>query len=358
MSMNQENEVPIRLPGIIEGSELEQKLAENLKIQAAVPPPPSQEKGAGHPGYYRRPLAYVSNFMSHTVSMIEIPTKSKILDIPVGSYPYGITISPDRRFVYVSNMGDESLSVISTRINQVVHTINLNTDSFTAARPNGVKVSPDGRWIYVVNETTHNISVVDAIHKQVVTEVSLPNGSAPLELDITADGRLAFVTLSDYETKKVAVVDLKVNLPLKYIDVGRIPIGIAVARRNTLALAANSNSYTLSAINTIIAEASPNDIDLDRGVPWHVVFNFCENIAYVSNYAADYVEVVDVFSHLQIGTITVEQLPKGMALTADGRFLVVCNSGSNTVSIIDTRISESIATVPAGVWPQYAAILN
>jgi YVTN family beta-propeller protein len=133
-------------------------------------------------------------------------------------------------------MGDNSLSVISTRTNQVVHTVHLNAGSFPAVRPNGVKVSPDGKFIYVANETSHNLSVVDTKQMQVVTTVALPDGSSPVQLDITDDG--------------------------------------------------------------------------------------------------------------------------GLALTADGRLLVVCNAGDNTVSIIDTSSSEVIGTIPTGLWPQYAVILN
>jgi len=362
--MKNESKMCIRPPAIGE-SKLEQKLAEQLRIRekTVVPPRPQQGKDARYhkyPRYYRRPLAYVTNFMEKTVSLLEIPTRSKILDISVGPYPYGIDISSDQRFIYVSNMGDNSLSVICTRINQVVHTIHLNTVSFPADRPNGVKVSPDGRFIYVANETSHNLSVVDAKHMQVVTVVELPDGSAPVQLDISNDGRLAFVTLRDCESKNVAVVDLKVNLPIKYINVGFGPVGIAAARRNPLVLTTSSYNYSMSAINTILAESSPNDIALGIGVYWDVVFNRSDSIAYVSDYAdgANCVKMVDVFSHQQTGKIIVGKLPKGLALSADGRLLVVCNAGDNTVSVIDTSSNQVMYAILAGTWPQYAAILN
>ena len=356
--MDSEHEELIRPPRVIEASKKPGE--EAVSAGSSHPNQLQNDRQAGYHKYHPRPLAYVTNFMDKTVSLIEISSRSKILDIPVGSYPYGIDISSDQRFVYVSNMGDNSLSVISTRSNQVVYTVHLNTDSFSAARPNGVKVSPNGKFVYAANEISHNLSVVDTKQMQVVTAVALPDGSAPVQLDITGDGRLAFVTLKNFESKNVAIVDLKINLPIKYINVGFGPVGIAAARQNPLALTANSNSFSLSVISTILAESSPNDIALDKGVNWDVVLNRNDSIAYVSDYAggANCVKIVDVFSHQQTGKIIAGQLPKGLALTADGRFLVVCNAGDNTVSIIDTSSSEVIAAIPTGLWPQYAAILN
>ena len=146
-------------------------------------------------GYGRRPLSYVTNNSSNTVSLLEIPSGQKILDIPVGSKPYGIDISPDKEFIYVANSGDATLSIISARSNQVVHTISLNTDSFPASYSYWVKVSADGRFIYVTNRNSDNISVVDAKQREVITEIFFPYAANPLKLGIAVEGKLAYVTL-------------------------------------------------------------------------------------------------------------------------------------------------------------------
>ncbi len=158
---------------------------------------------------------------------------------------------------------------------------------------------------------------------------------------------------------QVAVVDLKVNLPIKYIDVGKGPIGIAINKRNSLALAANSDSGSncLSVINTGIAGASPDTIAAGSN-PIDVILSPHGNTAYVSNSNDNNIGVVDVFSHQQTAAIPVGSYPYGLALTGDGRFLVASNCYSHTVSIIDPRFLEVIATVAVNENPQYIAILN
>lgn len=354
MIEHSENEFQIAAPDTFAGKEINAEAREKPEGEApAWGSPPSAQCVC-----CRRALAYVTNNSSNTVSLVEIPTGRKVLDISVGSKPYGIDISPDREFVYVANSDDATLSVISTRSNQVAQTIALNTPSFSAAFSYWVKVSSDGSLIYVTNKLSNNISIVDANQKEVVAEIPLPVGTAPLKLGITAGSRLGFVTL--FDTAQVAVVDLAVNLPVKYIDVGKEPSGISVSRNNSLILSVNSSGSSLSAIDPLLAEASPNTIAV--GDPADVIFDPYDNIAYVSSWGANDSEgnvgIVDVFSHRQIATILVGINPKGLALTADGRFLVVSNLGEATVSIIDTKIRTVIATAPVGEAPEFIAVLN
>lgn len=355
MSMYNDNEVLIKPPGIIAGSKLDQEITELLRKKSLEDKTRRKDiEQPAYPRHYLAPLAYVTNFMDNTVSVIEIRTGLKVMDIPVGNRPYGIAISPDQKFVYVANMDDATLSIISTRKNRVVNTIDLNTP-FSTDNPLGVKVSPCGKLIYVAGFLSSNILVVNAYLQQVVAEVPLPEGTGPYVLDITADNRLAYVTL--LLVNKVAVVDLNANLSVKFIDVGNWPSEITIAKRNSLALVVNDESNSLSAINTIIAEASPNTIDLNAR-PADVVLSARGNIAYVSNWDDSNVEIVDVFTHSKTGSIPVDDRPYRLALTADDRFLVVSNRLSDTVTIIDTRKREVKGTATAGYHPAFIVILN
>lgn len=350
----------VKPPGIIAGSKMDQEITELLRKKSRAVKTREKEITQGessqnrHHRHYNKPLAYVTNFIDNTVSVVEIRTGQKLMDIPVGGCPYGIDISPDQKYVYAANMNDATLSVISTRKNWVINTIDLNKTPFSADSPIGVKVSPNGKFIYVAGFESNNLLVISAHHQQVVAEVPLPEGTAPYDIDITADGRLAYVTL--LYVGKVAAVDLKVNLAVKFIDVEKWPIGIAIAKRKSLAMVANQESKNLSAINTVIAEASPNTIAVNG--PGDVVLSTRGNIAYVSNWDDSNIGIIDVFFHQQIGNIPLADRPDRLALTADDKFLVVSNKLSNTVSIIDTRIREVTATATVGYHPAFIAILN
>ena len=76
--------------------------------------------------------------------------------IPVGSYPWGIAVSPNGQYVYVANQGDSSVSVINTASNTVTATIPVGST------PRGIAVSPNGQYVYVTNFGSNTVSVLYA----------------------------------------------------------------------------------------------------------------------------------------------------------------------------------------------------
>ena len=49
------------------------------------------------------PFAYISNFTSNTVSVIDTASNTVTATVAVGTDPYGVAVSPDGARVYVTN---------------------------------------------------------------------------------------------------------------------------------------------------------------------------------------------------------------------------------------------------------------
>jgi YVTN family beta-propeller protein len=82
---------------------------------------------------------YLVNNHSNKVDIYGIPEKALIGSIPVGLVPLSGAISMDGAFLYVTNQGNSSLSVIDLSTKTVVQTVTL------PAAPQGVEVGADGR---------------------------------------------------------------------------------------------------------------------------------------------------------------------------------------------------------------------
>ena len=91
------------------------------------------------------PFAYITNFGSTTVSVIDTATNTVTATIGGFDYPEGVAVSPDGTKVYVANEGNSTVSVINTTTNKVTATVNVGTNPF------GVAVTPDGTKVYVTN---------------------------------------------------------------------------------------------------------------------------------------------------------------------------------------------------------------
>jgi YVTN family beta-propeller protein len=66
--------------------------------------------------------AYVANYRSDTVSVINTATHAVVDTINVGSFPQAIAVSPDGAFTYVANVNSSNVSVIDTATRTVVGT--------------------------------------------------------------------------------------------------------------------------------------------------------------------------------------------------------------------------------------------
>jgi YVTN family beta-propeller protein len=74
--------------------------------------------------------------------------------VAVGRSPRGIAANPGGTLVYAANMYDDTISVIDTGSNTVLHTLTAGDGAYDVA------VSPDGKDLYVTNAFEGTVSVL------------------------------------------------------------------------------------------------------------------------------------------------------------------------------------------------------
>ena len=124
-----------------------------------------------------------------TVSVIDANTNAIVAAIPVGRGCWcvgadGITVSPDGANVYVTNDGDDTVSIIDTTVNAVIGTVGISD-------PAALAVSPDGTRLYALSGfNPATVHVVDTSTRAILASVPLgvvqaygmaltPDGSRP-----------------------------------------------------------------------------------------------------------------------------------------------------------------------------------
>ncbi len=96
-----------------------------------------------------------------SVSVVHLDGKSPVREIQLGLHSSGIAVSPNGRYVVVTNAGSDTLSVIDTRSDQIVETLwaKSNPADLFGASPNALVFSPSGDTLYVANGTQNAIAV-------------------------------------------------------------------------------------------------------------------------------------------------------------------------------------------------------
>ncbi len=153
-------------------------------------------------------FVYVSNYGGNTVSVIDTATNKVVgAAIRVGSTPGGMAVTGNRLFV--ANTGDDTVSVIDTSTNKVVGTAIRVGDG-----PTGVMVSPDGSIAYVANSAEGTVTVIDTATNTVIDTSPGLSGVQPLivgdnPIQIAVHGTRLYVANTGDAT--VSLIDITAN---------------------------------------------------------------------------------------------------------------------------------------------------
>jgi YVTN family beta-propeller protein len=170
----------------------------------------------------------------------------------------------------------------------------------------------------------------------------------------------------------VSVVDTKTNLVTKSVPVGVYPVGVAVNPAGTRVYVTNAGNFTVSVINAASNEVVPvNDPDnpgktvsyIYKGVglaPWGIAVNPSGTSVYVANSGSDSVSVIDTASNTVTSIVSVGKTPYGVAVNPTGSRVYVTNYQGNNVSVIDAvtnKLDDKLTNpVPVGRNPYGIAV--
>jgi YVTN family beta-propeller protein len=100
------------------------------------------------------------------------------------------------QFVYVSNGNNDNISVIDAKQNKVVESIELKLDErlggLKGVIPFGLTISPDQKRLYVAEAGINAVAVIDLDSKKVLGHI--PTGWFPSKLKVTPDGKQLIVS--------------------------------------------------------------------------------------------------------------------------------------------------------------------
>jgi len=119
--------------------------------------------------------------------------------------PWGVVITPDKSKIFLTTAGSQSVTVIDvprllttvrTRRQSFANDLSASADYVTARilvghNPRGVALSPDGTRLYVANRLDDTLSVIDTKAEKVISTIDL---GGPKNIDVLRRGERLFYT--------------------------------------------------------------------------------------------------------------------------------------------------------------------
>ena len=143
-----------------------------------------------------------------------------VLTLRRGAAPQDVKLSPDGKVFYVADMSSNGVWLVdgtSLRVLRFMH---------TGAGAHGLYPSRDARYLYVTNRGEGSISVVSFKTQKIVKTWRIPGGGSPDMGNVSADGKVLW--LSGRWNGVVYAIDTATGRLLAKIPVGAGPHGLCV----------------------------------------------------------------------------------------------------------------------------------
>jgi len=161
----------------------------------------------------------VTNWCSWDLSVISTRKGREVRRISIGAYPRGIAVAPSGRAAYVAVMGGSEVVRVDLRTWK-------SRRIGVGYGPRAEALSPSGRFLYVSLNAEGRVAKVDVWRGVVRARVA--TGSAPRSLTISPDGKALYV--ANYESGTVTKLRTSDMSTLQTISACFHPIGITYDR--------------------------------------------------------------------------------------------------------------------------------
>ncbi len=260
--------------------------------------------------------------------------QSERKDIPVGKGPDALFLTPDEEYLYVANVEDTLVSVISTREDRTVRTIGSMKYPWGFAaleHSNEVAISTYGGEIVIVDYQTHHVT-------------RRTNLNQPLGGITSFDGSMYVVLTDSNRVTRIDAASLE-RIETYPTDLG--PDGIAISPDGFRLYVANTLSGTISVIDTRSHVTRPLVVG---GKPELVHLSDDGRFVFVSNFTLNKLHILSASADTVLHEIKGLNGPEEARMEYD-RILYVVNYEDSKILTFDSTWTQTPGTYHSGKNP-------
>jgi YVTN family beta-propeller protein len=288
----------------------------------------------------------VNQFVTPAGTLVELPNMR----------PLALALSPDGRLLVTAGLTHE-LVVVDPATGKILQHVPLPSDTAQEPAPvsteiispdgkaqisfTGLVFSPDGSRIYLSNVNGDiKVFTVQPDHKIApLFSIPLPPANAPLRvaeipagIAVSPAGKKIYVALN--LSNRLAELDAATGRVLRMWDVGVAPFDVKLA------------GHRIYVSNWGGRRPDAGSVTGPAGHGTHVRV---DPVRYIASEGS--VSIIELNTNIEHRTSNIELLTGlhagALALSPNGRWLVVANAGSDTLSVIDTHTDQIVETICA-----------
>jgi len=305
---------------------------------------------------------------------IPLPTGKWITPIgnhvSAGSFPTTLALSPNGKFVVASSLGSRcQLTVFDTQDGRELSKLVINGKSPAPGGRNaglyvGLAFSPSGTEIYASRGSDHRVGVYSIDDNGKVADTGFTI-DAEYAAGVAVDSEHVFVAANHADPKNQMrgwISIAKTGTPAsKRVSLPGYPLAVCVVGGK--AYVSSEQDSALFYVDPL-GSFPPYRIPVGSN-PSHITPNRDKSRLFVSNSGSDTLSVVDTASNKVVDSILLRPggaralpsaTPLGSALHPDGKTLFVALADLNAVAVVDTAKGDVRGYIPTGWYPTAVAV--
>jgi YVTN family beta-propeller protein len=305
--------------------------------------------------------------------VIDAENNRIVATIPVHRLPSFVGVDPTGHRAYVANSGSNTISILDLDRRREIAVAG------TGEQPDVVRISPDGRSLVVTNRGSNSVSIFDVTPYNTAEtreppphlRVAYPGCPGASDAVILPDSSKAFIACSSgHQVMAVSLAAppgssaarqnpaLMTDHMLTLLDVGKIPVHLAMKPDGGEIFVSNFGSDSISEISTTTNEVGGTYTIGSR--PVYGIVSRDNGTLWVANFGADSIALYSIDDgRVEPIGIHTGSAPDALAFSDDEHLLLAADAHSGDVAVIrtaGTALPTLFTMLPAGNSPNAIAV--
>ena len=279
---------------------------------------------------------YISNYLSHSISIIDYETLEMEREIVLDNniYPHHFCVDEDEGKIYIPSLVNGTLYEVDIISGKILNSISVGGSLS--------QIFMHGDELFVSNEDTNSIYI---INKYTLESISMSSvDDMPHGLGYDQKNNKLYVPCIN----SIICIDIENKIIYKKIDTDFKAWHLEVDEKK--------KEIYVSTLDGKLVILKEDDLEIintfyELLLPVQIRFNYIDERVYISDLGYNQIKILDYRLGKYIGKIKVNGIPQGLEISKDYSRLFVSDTENDEIKVYDTKTNQLIKAIHVGKEP-------
>ena len=279
---------------------------------------------------------YISNYLSHSISIIDYETLEMEREIVLDNniYPHHFCVDEDEGKIYIPSLVNGTLYEVDIISGKILNSISVGGSLS--------QIFMHGDELFVSNEDTNSIYIIIKYTLEAISMISVDDMPHGLGYD-QKNNKLYVPCINS-----IICIDIENKIIYKKIDTDFKAWHLEVDEKK--------KEIYVSTLDGKLVILKEDDLEIintfyELLLPVQIRFNYIDERVYISDLGYNQIKILDYRLGKYIGKIKVNGIPQGLEISKDYSRLFVSDTENDEIKVYDTKTNQLIKAIHVGKEP-------